>query len=106
MWPCGPMRTDSRGADRVALMLAHVDVNSAYASFERVLNPRLEGRPLVPACVRLNTVHTHRTHLLRRILKAFRKPGPSSHPEFDNALAATGGGSGSYALSDSADGTR
>lgn len=28
-------------------MLAHVDVNSAYASFERVFNPKLEGRPLV-----------------------------------------------------------
>jgi len=28
-------------------MLAHVDVNSAYASFERVFNPTLEGRPLV-----------------------------------------------------------
>lgn len=28
-------------------MLAHVDVNSAYASFERVFNPALEGRPLV-----------------------------------------------------------
>lgn len=28
-------------------MLAHVDVNSAYASFERVFDPSLEGRPLV-----------------------------------------------------------
>lgn len=28
-------------------MLAHVDVNSAYASFERVFNPSLDGRPLV-----------------------------------------------------------
>jgi DNA polymerase V len=28
-------------------MLAHVDVNSAYASWERVFNPKLEGRPLV-----------------------------------------------------------
>lgn len=28
-------------------MLAHVDVNSAYASWERVFNPALEGRPLV-----------------------------------------------------------
>ncbi|MFV0434263.1 MAG: Y-family DNA polymerase [Leucobacter sp.] len=28
-------------------MLAHVDVNSAYASWERVFNPGLEGRPLV-----------------------------------------------------------
>lgn len=28
-------------------MLAHVDVNSAYASFERVFNPAFEGRPLV-----------------------------------------------------------
>lgn len=28
-------------------MLAHVDVNSAYASFERVFNPRLAGVPLV-----------------------------------------------------------
>lgn len=28
-------------------MLAHVDVNSAYASFERVFNPRLADVPLV-----------------------------------------------------------
>jgi DNA polymerase V len=28
-------------------MLAHVDINSAYASFERVFNPTLESRPLV-----------------------------------------------------------
>ncbi len=28
-------------------MLAHVDVNSAYVSFERVFNPRLEGIPVV-----------------------------------------------------------
>ncbi len=28
-------------------MLVHVDVNSAYASFERVFNPAFEGRPLV-----------------------------------------------------------
>jgi DNA polymerase V len=28
-------------------MIAHVDVNSAYASFERVFNPQLEGVPLV-----------------------------------------------------------
>lgn len=28
-------------------MIAHVDVNSAYASFERVFDPSLEGRPLV-----------------------------------------------------------
>lgn len=28
-------------------MLAHLDINSAYASFERVFNPAWEGRPLV-----------------------------------------------------------
>ena len=28
-------------------LVAHVDVNSAYASFERVIDPSLEGRPLV-----------------------------------------------------------
>jgi hypothetical protein len=28
-------------------MLVHVDVNSAYASFERVFNPALQGVPLV-----------------------------------------------------------
>ncbi|MEJ6490213.1 impB/mucB/samB family protein [Leucobacter sp. USCH14] len=28
-------------------MLAHIDVNSAYASWERVFNPKLEGRSLV-----------------------------------------------------------
>lgn len=28
-------------------MIAHVDVNSAYASFERVFNPALETVPLV-----------------------------------------------------------
>lgn len=28
-------------------MLAHVDVNSAYASFERVFRPDLAGVPLV-----------------------------------------------------------
>lgn len=28
-------------------MLAHVDVNSAYVSFERVFNPKLEGVPVV-----------------------------------------------------------
>lgn len=28
-------------------MWAHCDVNSAYASFERAVNPSLEGRPLV-----------------------------------------------------------
>ncbi len=28
-------------------MLAHVDVNSAYASWERVFRPDLEGVPLV-----------------------------------------------------------
>lgn len=28
-------------------MLAHIDVNSAYTSWERVFNPKLEGRPLV-----------------------------------------------------------
>ena len=27
-------------------MLAHVDVNSAYASWERVFRPDLEGRPV------------------------------------------------------------
>lgn len=27
-------------------MLAHVDVNSAYVSWERVFQPRLEGRPV------------------------------------------------------------
>ncbi|WP_255733250.1 Y-family DNA polymerase [Sinomonas terrae] len=28
-------------------LVAHVDVNSAYASFERVFDPSLEGQPLV-----------------------------------------------------------
>lgn len=28
-------------------MIAHVDVNSAYVSFERVFNPKLEGIPVV-----------------------------------------------------------
>ena len=28
-------------------MIAHVDVNSAYVSFERVFNPALEGVPVV-----------------------------------------------------------
>lgn len=28
-------------------LIAHVDVNSAYVSFERAFNPRLEGRPVV-----------------------------------------------------------
>lgn len=37
-------------------MIAHVDVNSAYVSFERVFNPKLEGIPVVLACVRLDTV--------------------------------------------------
>lgn len=28
-------------------MIGHVDINSAYVSFERIVNPRLENRPCV-----------------------------------------------------------
>lgn len=39
-------------------MLAHVDVNSAYVSWERVFQPRLEGRAVAVACVLLDVVHS------------------------------------------------
>ncbi len=38
--------------DRIALVV----VNNFYVSRERVLDPRLEGRPVVVLCVRLDSV--------------------------------------------------
>lgn len=37
-------------------MIALVDCESFYASCERVFDPSLYGRPVVLACVRLDTV--------------------------------------------------
>ena len=37
-------------------MIALIDVNSAYVSFERVFDPSLESVPTVLACVLLDSV--------------------------------------------------
>ena len=39
--------SEVKHAEPMHELVAHVDVNSAYASFERVVDPSLEGRPLV-----------------------------------------------------------
>lgn len=43
--------------DTLQEYIAHVDVNSYYVSCERVFDPKLDNRPVIVLCVRLDSDH-------------------------------------------------
>lgn len=53
------------GAPSTSARIALVDVNNFHVSCERAFDPRLEGRPVVVLCVRLDSVRT--TYLLLKL---------------------------------------